>query len=200
MDPILTTCTLDCHDQCSILCEQRDGKLTLRGNPEHPYTQGFTCAKIHRYPARLTSPHRIREPWVKRDGQFHAVGWDEAMNLVAEQLNGTLRKDPRSVLWYRGSGSKGVTKAFTDYLFTSLGARGTRGALCNEAGCAAIAADAGAQDMNDPAEIDHAEVIVLWGKHPKASAVHLAAQVSFVPPQGRRAARRVVAPERPVGF
>ncbi|MDF1554146.1 MAG: molybdopterin-dependent oxidoreductase [Deferrisomatales bacterium] len=186
MDPNLTTCTLDCHDQCSILCERRDGVLRLRGNPEHPYTRGFTCAKIHRYPARLTSPHRIREPWMKRDGRFHPVDWVEAMEVVAARLSGALATDPRSVLWYRGSGSKGVTKTFTDYLFTELGARGLRGGLCDEAGCAALVADTGMQDMNDPAEIDTAETIVLWGKNPRACAVHLAAQVSRARKRGAR--------------
>ena len=186
MDPTLTTCTLDCPDRCSILCERVGGTLRLRGNPEHPYTRGFTCAKIRRYPARLSSPHRIREPWVKRDGQFHAVGWDEAMDYVSERLAATLETHPRSVLWYRSGGSMGVTKAFTDYFFTHLGARGTRGNFCDAAGCEAIAADAGTLDMNDPAEIDDAEVIVLWGKNPKASSVHLAAQVSRARRRGAR--------------
>jgi anaerobic selenocysteine-containing dehydrogenase len=189
VDPTLTTCTLDCHDQCSILCERRDGALRLRGNPEHPYTRGFTCAKIHRYPGRLTSAHRIREPWLKRDGRFHPVNWKEAMEFVARRLSDALATDPRCVLWYRGSGSKGVTKAFTDYLFTELGARGMRGGLCDEAGCAALVADTGTQDMNDPAEIDAAGTIVLWGKNPRASTVHLAAQVS----RARRAGARVIA-------
>jgi len=187
--PLVTTCTLDCHDQCSICCVWQDSRLRLRGNPGHPYTRGFTCAKIHRYPGRLTSPHRIREPWVKRGGQFQPVGWDEALALVAERLSAALAADPRSVLWYRGSGAKGVTKAFTDYLFASLGAPGLRGGLCDEAGCAALTADTGMLDMNDPAELDAAETIVLWGKNPRASTVHLAAQAS----RARRRGVRVIA-------
>ncbi|HSH71180.1 MAG TPA: molybdopterin-dependent oxidoreductase, partial [Deferrisomatales bacterium] len=117
---------------------------------------------------------------------FHPVDWVEAMEVVAERLSGALATDPRSVLWYRGSGSKGATKTFTDYLFTELGARGLRGGLCDEAGCAALVADTGMQDMNDPAEIDTAETIVLWGKNPRASAVHLAAQVSRARKRGAR--------------
>ncbi len=176
--PTLTTCTLDCPDRCSILCRVEAGGIRLRGNPASPYTRGFTCAKIRRYPARLTSPHRIREPWVREGAGFRPAPWDEALDRVCEALDRARRRDPARILWVRGAGSMGVSKAALDYLMGALGARGTRGSLCDGAGIAAVEADAGRLDMNDPLEIDRAEAIVLWGKNPRASSVHTAAQVA----------------------
>jgi len=174
---VVTTCTLDCPDRCSIVCRVEAGGIRLRGNPDHPYTRGFTCAKIRRYPGRLASPHRIREPWIRSGEGFRPASWDEALDLVCGELERVRRDDPRGILWVRGAGSMGVSKGALDYLMTALGARGTRGALCDGAGIAAVEADAGRLDMNDPLQIDRAGAIVLWGKNPKASSVHTAAQV-----------------------
>ncbi|GAB4256972.1 MAG: molybdopterin-dependent oxidoreductase [Thermoleophilia bacterium] len=186
---IVTTCTLDCPDRCSLLCRSEDGRLRLRGNPDHPYTRGFTCAKIHRYPGRLRSPSRLTQPHMRRGGRtadFVPVSWDEALDAVCAALESALAHDPASVLLLRGYGSMGASMDFTDAFFASLGARTTRDSLCDGAGGAACRADTGALDMNDPREIDRAEAVVLWGKNPWASSIHTAAQV--------RAARQRGAP------
>ncbi|MBE0618922.1 MAG: molybdopterin-dependent oxidoreductase, partial [Proteobacteria bacterium] len=176
--PVLTSCALDCPDRCSILARVEAGGIRLRGDPDHPYTLGFTCAKIHRFPRRLASPHRIREPWVRSGGGFRQASWDEALGLACAALEGARREDPASVLHVHGDGVKGATKAFVDYVFAALGARSTRGALCDAAGLEAILRDAGQPAMNDPRQLDGAEAIVLWGKHPRACSIHAAAQVA----------------------
>ncbi|MBI5446654.1 MAG: molybdopterin-dependent oxidoreductase [Deltaproteobacteria bacterium] len=173
---VMTTCTLDCPDRCSILCSPGERGLRLRGNPDHPYTRGFTCAKIRRYPGRLKSVHRIREPWIRTGDHFRSISWEAALDEVCEALS-KARAEPGSTLLLRGAGSMGVSKAYADQVFGLLGARRTRGSLCDSAGIAALEADAGALDMNDPAQLDRADAIVLWGKNPLASSIHTAAQV-----------------------
>ncbi|GAB4275199.1 MAG: molybdopterin-dependent oxidoreductase [Deferrisomatales bacterium] len=182
---LLTTCTLDCPDRCSILCRVEAGTVRIRGNPDHPYTRGFTCHKIRRYPHRLASPHRIREPWVRDGDRLRPAAWEEAWERVCRGMEEARAADPASVLLVRGAGSMGVSKAFADYVFAALGARSTHGSLCDSAGCAALAADAGRLDMNDPAQIDRAEAVVLWGKNPRACSVHTAAQVAAARRRGR---------------
>ncbi len=205
-DEIRTTCTLDCPDRCALLCRVTPsseiarpapqqaaappaaGRLARRGDPDHPFTRGFTCAKIRRYPGRLVAAERITQPHVRRgsagadrrsiatSSDFEPVSWDEAMAMVAGALRAALADDPASVLLLRGAGSMGASKIFADWLFATLGARRTKGSLCDEAGGQAIALDCGALDMNDPAQIDAAEAIVLWGKHPRACSIHTAAR------------------------
>jgi len=46
----------------------------------HQPTMGFICGKTRKFAAHLRSPHRIREPYVKKDGHFHPVSWDEALD------------------------------------------------------------------------------------------------------------------------
>lgn len=176
--PLVTSCTLDCPDRCSILAEPVPGGIRLQGNPDHPYTLGFTCAKIRRYPARLTSPHRIREPWVRSGDRFRPASWEEALDLACGALDRARREDPASVLHVRGYGSMGVSKLFVERVFALLGARSTRGSLCEGAGNEALVRDAGRQAMNDPRQIEGAEAVVLWGKRPRSSSLHTAALVA----------------------
>src|SRR5687768_2708133 len=55
-----TVCALDCPDACSMLVTVEDGRGTqLRGDPDHPITRGFLCAKVSRYLEREYSPDRL---------------------------------------------------------------------------------------------------------------------------------------------
>ncbi len=195
LDTAVTTCALDCPDRCAVLAEYSQGpdrRLRLKGDPHHPFTRGFLCRKIHRYPHRLADPERIVHPWMRtggRLGPFQPATWDEAMGAAAGALARARAYDPASILAIRSSGAMGAGKGFLDYLFGLLGARTVAGSLCDIAGTEAVAADAGSLAMNDPSEIDRAEVIILWGKNARASSVHTAAQIV----EARRRGARVVA-------
>jgi anaerobic selenocysteine-containing dehydrogenase len=175
-----TTCALDCPDRCAVLVETDDEGVRLRGDPAHPLTRGVLCRKIHRHPRRLSSPERIRHPWIRSEGRlgpFRPATWDEAMSAAVEALEDARAHDPASILLVRSAGAMGASKGLIDLVFDSLGARQPRGSLCDVAGIEAVMLDAGALRMNDPAEIERAETIVLWGKNPRASSIHTAAQV-----------------------
>ena len=189
---IRTTCSRDCPDRCSVLARPGARDLDLRGDPDHPFTRGFLCRKIRRHPGRLTSPDRIVHPWVRtegRTGPFRPASWDEAMAMSATAIARARDDDPASVLMVRSAGAMGASKGLIDLVFASLGARTPVGSLCDVAGTEAIRTDAGDLRMNDPAQIGKAETVVLWGKNPRASSVHNAAQVV----EARRRGARVVA-------
>ncbi|MBI2116478.1 MAG: hypothetical protein HYT85_15545, partial [candidate division NC10 bacterium] len=55
-----TVCPHDCPDTCSILATVEDGRvLSCDGDPDHPFTQGGLCHKVHRYAERIYSPLRV---------------------------------------------------------------------------------------------------------------------------------------------
>ena len=42
-------CPHDCPDTCATLVEVRDGRaVSFRADPDHPFTQGWLCAKVRR--------------------------------------------------------------------------------------------------------------------------------------------------------
>src|SRR6202167_399434 len=53
----------DCPDACGVLITIDDGRATrIQGDPEHPVTRGFLCAKVAKYLDRVYSPDRVLYP------------------------------------------------------------------------------------------------------------------------------------------
>jgi anaerobic selenocysteine-containing dehydrogenase len=56
-------CPHDCPDACGILITVDDGKaIKIQGDPAHPVTRGFLCAKVAKYLDRVYSPDRVLYP------------------------------------------------------------------------------------------------------------------------------------------
>ena len=146
---ILTACTLDCPDACSLLVKiLAHGAIRIRGNPNHPVTKGFTCAKIRRFGQRLSSKHRITRPLLRQGQDWKPIDWEEALQLCAEKIQ-EHRSEPESILHLRGEGDKGVLSQASKLFFAELGASTTAGSLCDVAGIAACIADFGSLETND---------------------------------------------------
>ncbi|MGC2247637.1 MAG: hypothetical protein WA609_13625, partial [Terriglobales bacterium] len=53
-------CPHDCPDACGVLITIEGGRATrIQGDPEHPVTRGFLCAKVAKYLDRVYSPERV---------------------------------------------------------------------------------------------------------------------------------------------
>src|ERR1700680_2485989 len=56
-------CPHDCPDACGVLITVEDGRATkVKGDPAHPVTRGFLCAKVAKYLDRVYSPDRVLYP------------------------------------------------------------------------------------------------------------------------------------------
>ncbi|HOG16912.1 MAG TPA: molybdopterin-dependent oxidoreductase [Syntrophales bacterium] len=182
----VTACTLDCPDACSLLVDKdRQGRIRIRGNPDHPFTAGFACRKIGRFLERLQSPHRITVPLLRAGGKWKPVSWNDALDLCAEKIQ-EYRKEPASILHIQGDAAKGVLKQAGRLFFARLGAGTTEGSLCDAAGYSAYDRDCGSRCGNDMADILQARRIVNWGKDLCRSSVHAAALVRRARRQGTR--------------
>src|SRR5499433_2063612 len=60
---IHAACPHDCPDACGVLITVQDGRaVKIQGDPSHPVTRGFLCAKVAKYLDRVYSPDRILYP------------------------------------------------------------------------------------------------------------------------------------------
>ncbi|PNV84990.1 MAG: molybdopterin oxidoreductase [Desulfobacteraceae bacterium] len=174
---IVTACTLDCPDACSLLVKVlAEGTIRVKGNPDHPITAGFTCRKIRRFGQRLTSGHRIITPLLRQGRDWKSIGWDEALELCAEKIQQN-RFEPESILHVRGEGDKGVLSQASKLFFAELGSSQMAGCLCDIAGIAACIAAFGSLETNDVLDLANASAIVNWGKDLSRSSNHVAALV-----------------------
>ena len=172
----ITACTMDCPDACSLIVEKSGDKIRIRGNPYHPVTAGFTCAKIKRLPGRLTSPHRITTPRIRKNGRWNPIRWDDALDLCAAHLN-KLRPEPSSVFHCQGEGAKGVLKQANKLFFAKYGATRVKGSLCDAAGFIAGLIDFGSRKNNDIEDLLNTRTIVNWGRNFLKCSVHTAALI-----------------------
>src|SRR6202140_4344890 len=92
-------CPHDCPDACGVLITIDDGRATkIQGDPEHPVTRGFLCAKVAKYLDRVYSPDRVLYP-MRRVGPkgpcgadisvhevFQRITWDEALDEIASRF------------------------------------------------------------------------------------------------------------------
>lgn len=171
-----TTCSRDCPDACGILATVVDGKVVaLKGDPEHPVTRGFLCYRTSRFVDLQNSPARVRTPLLRRGHGFEPISWDAALDLVAEKLRAIrAASGPAAIFHYRSGGSLGLLKPLADRFFDLFGpCTGKVGDICSGAGEAAQIQDLGVSDSNDLFDLLHARHILLWGKNPTVSNVHL---------------------------
>src|SRR5579871_6482465 len=101
METLHSVCALDCPDACAMLVQVENGRAQkLRGGPNHPVTRGFLCGKVTRYLDREYAADRLLYPQkrvgAKGSGQFERIGWDEALDTIAQRL-GSIASDERRV-------------------------------------------------------------------------------------------------------
>lgn len=168
-------CHHDCPDTCGILATVEDGRVTrLKGDPDHPITQGFLCYRTNQYLRRQYDPDRLLSPLLRKNGEHVPVSWDEALDHAAEQLQRIRAESgPASIFHYTGGGSLGHLTELMGYCFKLFGPVTTkRGNVCSGAGTTAQELDFGIADSSSKLDIENAKSIVLWGKNVFTSSPH----------------------------
>jgi anaerobic selenocysteine-containing dehydrogenase len=173
-------CPLDCPDCCSWEVTVEDGRATaLRGVREHPFTRGALCGKVNRYLDTVYGEDRLLHPLrrvgPKGEGRFERIGWDEALDLVADGLLGAIdRHGPESVLPFYFAGTMGLVQSWVagPRLFGALGASRLDTTICTAAARAGLRATLGAPVGFDPEDVARAKLVVLWGINVLSANVH----------------------------
>jgi anaerobic selenocysteine-containing dehydrogenase len=192
MPTIRTVCAPDCPDMCSLLAHVEDGRIVkIQGDPDHPFTAGFACAKVNRdmdlvySPERLTTPLRRSGP--KGDGQFVPISWDQALDeIVARWKTIIAQSGPLAILGYAYSAHQGLmNRGLTNGLFHALGtSRLLGGTVCDSCADAAWEATVGPTGGADPESITESDLVIGWGTDLHATNVHLWAKIEQVRKHG----------------
>jgi anaerobic selenocysteine-containing dehydrogenase len=190
-------CPHDCPDTCVMRLEVEDGRaVALGGDPEHPFTRGFLCAKVNQYLDRVYSPDRLLHPLKrvgrKGEGRFQRISWDEALDLAAAGLRRAAESHgPQAVLPYSYAGNMGLLSygSMDRRFFHAFGASLLHRGICASAGAAGYKLTVGRSIGFDPEAVVHARLVVAWGANIVSSNVHL---WPLIEEARRRGARLVV--------
>ncbi len=195
-----TACPHDCPDACSVLVTIEDGRATrIEGNPDHPVTRGFLCAKVAKYLDRVYSPDRLLYPMKRIAAKgsagpeaFKRISWDEALDEIATRLKAAAAEfGPESILPFSYGGTLGVVhgNGMDRRFFYRLGASQLDRTICSEAGGVALASVNGAKYGVPPEDYAHARYIIAWGANIHGNNIHL---WPFVEEARRNGAKLVV--------
>jgi anaerobic selenocysteine-containing dehydrogenase len=165
-----------------MLVTVRDGRaVSVRGDPDHPYTRGALCAKVVRYPERVYNAERLLHPLrrvgPKGAGQFERTSWEEAIREVADRLAEIAESSdgPQAILPYSYMGTQGLiqSSSMDRRFFHRLGASLLQRNICAEAGVQGYLRTMGSLDSADPETVADAKLVVAWGVNILSTNQHL---------------------------
>jgi anaerobic selenocysteine-containing dehydrogenase len=176
-------CSLDCPDTCSFIVTVKEGKpVSLRGDPDHPFTRGSLCNKVENYLSYAQSPDRLLYPMQrigpKGSGQFARISWEEALDRIATGLRGVIASHGAEAIWpFLGSGSMGLLQGAYGAgrrLWNVMGASRHVQTMCTIAGGFGTGYTLGDNRVGmDPETFRFAKLVVLWGANVLSTQPHL---------------------------
>ncbi len=198
---VKAACPHDCPDACGVLITVEDGRATkIQGDPEHPVTRGFLCAKVAKYLDRVYSPDRVMYPMkrtapkgpaaaeVRSAGQprlavptctdsvWQRISWDEALDTIASRFRAISDEfGSEAILPYSYGGTLGTLNggSMDRRFFHRLGASQLDRTICSAAGEAGLISVLGVKLGTEPEQFRHSKYIIAWASNIHANNVHL---------------------------
>jgi anaerobic selenocysteine-containing dehydrogenase len=196
-------CPHDCPDACGVLITVEDGRATkIQGDPNHPMTRGFLCAKVAKYLDRVYSPDRVLYPMrriaakgtasTKGDEVWQRITWDEALDEIAKRSRAIIAEfGGEAILPYSYGGTLGALNgaSMDRRFFTRLGASELERTICSSAGEAGLESVMGVKLGTEPDQFVHSRYIIAWASNIHGNNVHL---WPYIVEARRRGAKLVV--------
>lgn len=176
-----SACPHDCPSTCALDVEiLDDGTIgRVRGARDNDYTAGVVCAKVARYAERQHHADRLMHPLQRVGGkgsrEFRRIGWDDALDIVAEQLlKAEARHGAESVWPYYYAGTMGLVQRDGIHRLRHVKKySGFHSTICVNPAWSGFAAGTGKIAGSDPREMAKSDLIVIWGTNPVNTQVNV---------------------------
>jgi molybdopterin guanine dinucleotide-containing S/N-oxide reductase-like protein len=198
-------CPHDCPDACGVLITVEDGRaIKIKGDPAHPVTQGFLCAKVAKYLDRVYSPDRVLYPMRRVDPkgpraadegateEWQRITWDEALDEIASRFKKVSAEfGSEAILPFSYGGTLGMlnSASMDRRFFHRLGASQLARNICSAAGEAGLESVLGIKIGTEPEQFRHSRYIIAWAANIHGNNVHL---WPFIEEARRQGAKLVV--------
>jgi anaerobic selenocysteine-containing dehydrogenase len=176
-----SVCPHDCPSACAldveVIGESRIGRV--HGAADQSYTAGVVCAKVARYAERIHHKDRLTQPLrrtgPKGSGQFAAISWDDALDIVAENFLKSERAFGAESVWpYHYAGTMGLVMRDGVKRLTHVKRySGFYSSICINPAWSGFLAGAGKMTGPDPREMAKADCVVIWGTNAVSTQVNV---------------------------
>jgi anaerobic selenocysteine-containing dehydrogenase len=124
----IRTCCKLCLNGCGMIVKRVNESITIEGDPEHPLSKGFLCAKglssfeIGDLPERILYP--VKRKGNRGEGKWERISWEEAIEGISLKIKRIIEKyGPESVcvqslppkdvsIWYAFASALGTPNFF----------------------------------------------------------------------------------------
>lgn len=176
-----SVCPHDCPSTCALDVEVLEGSRIgrVRGAKDNSYTDGVICAKVARYAERIHHPdrllHPLRRTGPKGSGQFARIGWDEALDEIAQRFREAADRHGSETVWpYYFAGTMGlIMRDGIHRLRHAMRYSGQHSTICTTPAWTGFIAGTGRLAGPDPREMGQADCVVIWGTNPVHTQVNV---------------------------
>jgi anaerobic selenocysteine-containing dehydrogenase len=181
-----SACPHDCPSACALEVDVLPGNRIGRvsGAADNSYTAGVVCAKVARYAERVHHPDRLLTPLRragrKGEGRFEPIGWDDALDEIAEKFAAATQRHGSQTVWpYHSGGNMGIVQRWgLDRLRHVMRYSRQHTTICVTPAESGWKAGVGKLIGPDPREMDESDLIVSWGGNPVSTQVNVMTHVA----------------------
>ena len=164
-----------CTSVCGILVDvDGDRVLRVRGDQDHPFSRGYTCAKGRALPLLHHHPDRVERPRMRVDGRLQDTTWDDCLDDLGTRLKDIIdRHGPESVAFYFSTmESAGFRMA--EALHAAIGTPAKFSPLTIDGTAKPLISDlvGGFIGLSGRTDFDNADFLMLIGVNPVVSHGH----------------------------
>ncbi len=182
-----SACPHDCPSTCALDVEVLDEHTIGRvhGSKENDYTAGVICAKVARYAERVHNPNRLVHPLRRKGakgnvdwrdaGAWEQIGWDEALDIVAEAFRKAVAKHGSETVWpYFYAGTMGLVQRDGIHRLRHAGRySGQFDTICTNPAWTGYIAGTGRLAGPDPREMAVSDCVVIWGTNVVSTQINV---------------------------
>jgi len=164
-----------CTSVCGILVDvDGDEVIRVRGDQDHPFSHGYTCAKGRALPLLHHHPDRLERPQMRVDGRLQDTTWDACLDDLGVRLKDIIdRHGPQSVAFYFSTmESAGFRMA--EALHAAIGTPAKFSPLTIDGTAKPLVSDlvGGFMGLSGRTDLDNADFLMLVGVNPVVSHGH----------------------------
>ena len=173
-----SACPHDCPSTCALEIERIDPYRIgrVRGAAANDYTAGVVCSKVARYAERAHHPDRLTRPLRRTArGGFSPIGWDEALDEVADAFRRAAARYGSETVWpYYYAGTMGlVQRDGINRLRHTMRYSGQHSTVCTTLAWNGFIAGTGRLAGTDPREMAKSDLVIIWGTNAASTQVNV---------------------------
>lgn len=167
-----------CGTGCSVLVGTQNGRIVAtQGDPDAPVNRGLNCIKGYFLSKIMYGKDRLTQPLLRKrngkydkNGDFEAVSWDEAFDVMAEKFKATLKEKGPTAVGMFGSGQWTVWEGYAASKLFKAGFRSNNidpnARHCMASAVGAFIRGFGSDEpMGCYDDLENADAFVLWGSN-----------------------------------